>query len=236
MKPDHIERNHALAAEYVVGTLQGKARLRFERWMMDSSKLRRQVWFWERRLQPFNESFAAVPPPKDVWQTVEKRLFPDAVEQPETMWDPVSMWDKVRLWRWTTAMATAALMVMLVWAPTAPEQTAYLGVVQNQQAEPVWLVNTSAREHQLTLKALPAVSNVGLDQDYELWLLPSSGAPVSLAIMPTGGAELRIQLSNDQVRELIESRSLAISLEPKGGSPTGQPTGPVVYQTRLIEL
>lgn len=230
MTPDHIERNHALAAEYVVGTLKGRARLRFERWMMDSSKLRRQVWFWERRLQPLNESFSPVQPPKKVWETVEKRLFPDASKQ------PITMWERVWLWRWTTAMATAALMVMLVWVPAPSKQTAFLGVVQNQQAEPVWLVNTSAREQELTLKALPAVSNVGLDQDYELWLLPSSGAPVSLAIMPTGGAELRIHLSNDQVHALIESRSLAISLEPKGGSPTGQPTGPVVYQTQLVEL
>lgn len=133
-------------------------------------------------------------------------------------------------------MATAALMVMLIWAPAPPEQKGYLGVVQNQEAEPVWLLNTSAQQQELRLKALPAVSKVGLDQDYELWLLPSSGAPVALAIMPTEGAELRIHLSNDQVRGLLESRSLAISLEPKGGSPTGQPTGPVVYQTRLVEF
>lgn len=230
MKPDQIERNHALAAEYVVGTLKGKARLRFERWMMDSSKLRRQVWFWERRLEPLNDYFSPVAPPKKVWRALEKRLFADATEKSSTLWE------RVQLWRWTTAMATAALLVMLVWAPAPPEHNAYLGVVQNQQAEPVWLVNTSARAQELTLKALSAVSNVGVDQDFELWLLPSSGAPVSLAIMPTGGAELRIRLSNDQLRELIESRALAISLEPKGGSPTGQPTGPVVDQTRLIEL
>jgi len=35
---------------------------------------------------------------------------------------------------------------------------------------------------------------------------------------------------------LLQSRSLAISLEPAGGSPTGQPTGPVVYQTRLVQM
>lgn len=230
MRPDKFERNHALAAEYVVGTLQGKARFRFERWMMDSSRLRRQVWYWERCLQPLNESFVPVYPPEKVWHRLEKRLFISAIEQ------PLTVWDKVRLWRWATAMATAALMVMLVYAPFLREQTVYLGVVQNEQAEPVWLLNTSAQERELTLKALPAISTVGLDQDYELWILPSSGAPVALAIMPTEGAELRVRLSNDEVRVLLESRSLAISLEPKGGSPTGQPTGPVVYQTRLIEF
>lgn len=50
------------------------------------------------------------------------------------------------------------------------------------------------------------------------------------------GAELRITLNHEQVKQLLQSRSLAISLEPHGGSPTGQPTGPVVYQTQLVDL
>ena len=76
MKPDNYERNHALAAEYVVGTLQGAARQRFERWMMVSARVRRQVWYWERRLQPFNESLPEEVAPRAVWNSIEQRLFP----------------------------------------------------------------------------------------------------------------------------------------------------------------
>ena len=32
------------------------------------------------------------------------------------------------------------------------------------------------------------------------------------------------------------SAALAVSLEPPGGSPTGKPTGPVLYQGRLLAL
>ena len=113
--------------------------------------------------------------------------------------------------------------------------THYVGVVQSQQAEPLWLVNASA-DQRLSVKAMPPVQPAEGGRDYQLWLLPESGAPISLALLPTGGARLQMNLSDQQVRQLLQSRSLAISLEPAGGSPTGQPTGPVVYQTRLVQM
>ena len=43
MKPDNPERNHALAAEYVLGTLHGAARKRFERSEEHTSELQSHV-------------------------------------------------------------------------------------------------------------------------------------------------------------------------------------------------
>ncbi|MGJ3257770.1 MAG: anti-sigma factor [Alcanivorax sp.] len=229
MKPDNYERNHALAAEYVVGTLQGAARRRFERWMMVSARVRRQVWYWERRLQPFNESLPEEAAPSAVWNSIEQRLFPGTA--------PVAArwWQTLTAWRWSTGIAVLAVFALLLWTPSPPVVTHYVGVVQSQQAEPLWLVNASA-DHRLSVKAMPPVQPADGGRDYQLWLLPESGAPISLALLPTGGAQLQITLSDQQVRQLLQSRSLAISLEPEGGSPTGQPTGPVVYQTRLVQM
>ncbi|MEE3319992.1 MAG: anti-sigma factor [Pseudomonadota bacterium] len=228
MKPEHFERNQALASEYVVGTLQGGARKRFERWMMESPRLRRQVWYWERRLEPFNNSLPKIEPPAQLWDQIEQRLFAESV--------PVADKRGARFWRWSALLAMASLLIMLVWTPL-PEQSrqGLVAVVQSEQAQPLWVMNTSATTHSLTLRALPPVA-VNAEQDYELWLLSDKGVPISLTVLPTEGAELRITLSEDQVRELLKSRSLAISLEPKGGSPTGQPTGPVVYQSQLVEM
>ena len=229
MKPDNYERNHALAAEYVVGTLQGAARRRFERWMMVSARLRRQVWYWERRLQPFNESLPEEAAPKAVWNSIEQRLFPGTA--------PVAVrwWQTLTAWRWSTGIAVLAVFALLLWTPSPPVVTHYVGVVQSQQAEPLWPVNASA-DQRLSVKAMPPVQPAEGGRDYQLWLLPESGAPISLALLPTGGARLQMNLSDQQVRQLLQSRSLAISLEPAGGSPTGQPTGPVVYQTRLVQM
>ena len=229
MKPDNYERNHALAAEYVVGTLQGAARRRFERWMMVSARVRRQVWYWERRLQPFNESLPEEVAPRAVWNSIEQRLFP-ATAPVAARW-----WQTLTAWRWSTGIAVLGVFALLLWTPSPPVVTHYVGVVQSQQAEPLWLVNASA-DQRLSVKAMPPVQPADGGRDYQLWLLPESGAPISLALLPTGGARLQMNLSDQQVRQLLQSRSLAISLEPAGGSPTGQPTGPVVYQTRLVQL
>lgn len=231
MKPDNYERNNALAAEYVVGTLHGRARQRFERWMMESSRLRRQVWYWERRLQPFSERIAEASPPRGTWQAIEQRLFAERAASVSSG----RGWQSLAAWRWTAGIAMLALVSLLVWTPAPTVSTHYVGVVQSAQAEPLWVVNASA-DQRLTVKALPPLQPAAVGRDYELWLLPESGAPVSLAVLPSGGAQLHIRLTEQQVRELLQSRSLAISLEPEGGSPTGQPTGPVVYQTRLIQL
>lgn len=230
MKPENFERNQALASEYVVGTLQGSARKRFERWMMESPRLRRQVWYWERRLEPFNNSLPKTEPPAAIWNQIEQRLF----DEPASSGRVEKM--GLAFWRWTAAVAMVAVLALLIWTPLPPQPKPDLvAVVQSELAQPLWVMNTSASDHSLTLKSLPPVA-VTAQQDYELWLLSESGVPISLTVLPTEGAELRITLTDAQVRELLKSRSLAISLEPKGGSPTGQPTGPVVYQSTLVEM
>jgi len=64
---------------------------------------------------------------------------------------------------------------------------------------------------------------------YELWALPGAGAaPVSLGLMPKSGRGT-LQLNDAQRLALSRSRQIAVSLEPPGGSPTGAPTGPVLF-------
>jgi anti-sigma-K factor RskA len=68
--------------------------------------------------------------------------------------------------------------------------------------------------------------------DYELWALPKGAAPVSLGILPAAGASSRT-LTLMQKQALALSSQVAVSIEPLGGSPTGQPTGTIVYVAPL---
>jgi len=64
--------------------------------------------------------------------------------------------------------------------------------------------------------------SVPTDKDLELWALPQGETrPRSLGVLPPSGRTL--------VAQLAPNTQLLVSLEPKGGSPTGQPTGPVLY-------
>ena len=71
---------------------------------------------------------------------------------------------------------------------------------------------------------------------WELWMLPGENQkPVSLGLITThdnpdlGRARARLAAKLDQ------AHGLAMSVEPAGGSPTGLPSGPVLYAGPLVE-
>ena len=64
-----------LASEYVLGTLRGPARRRFESLLVAHPALRDAVAAWQGRLVPLSDRVAAVTPPARVWAGSEKRLF-----------------------------------------------------------------------------------------------------------------------------------------------------------------
>lgn len=226
----------ALAAQYVLGVLQGPARKRFEREMMRHWRIRQEVWFWERQLQPLAERGPAITPPPQVWSQLTQRLWPSTARTAPPVW---------RHWLWQgwslSATAATALLATVLWwqstlSPTATiPQEQWLAIVQSPQAEPLWVVDADARATQVRLKSIAAPA-VDAQKDFELWLLPRQGAPQSIGILPTGQVEVTLRLSTAQFAALLQNQSLAISIEPKGGSPTGLPTGPVVYQTKLLKI
>lgn len=223
--PERIEK---LAAEYVIGTLTGRARRRFERWMMESWQVRQEVWFWETHLASLLEDIPEVTPSDDAWRRIETRLG----------WRSTSPRPSTFAWMLTlvssTVAATLALVLVLQPTPQSPADHSMVAVVSDQ-AQPLWVMDGVADGRQLRTRAL-AAGTAGPDKDYELWILPSSGAPLSLGVLPADGSRVVIELSQTQRKALLGSKKLAISLEPRGGSPTGQPTGPVLYTTELLSL
>lgn len=233
------ERIELLAAEYVLGSLQGPARRRFEAWMMESRQVREEVWFWEARLSGLADSVPPVPAPERVWTAINDRLWPqtDTWATPE----PVrrSGWNLSWLWPSWSVLATAAVLVMAVLWVQTPEPTGYPGlsgaIVQENVADPLWLVSDDVRDNRLRLRSVAAQA-AEANRDYELWVVPTEGAPRSLGVITAEDRTLQIELSEELRASLDASRTLAISLEPTGGSPTGVPTGPILHVVTLYEI
>ena len=225
------ERIESLAAEYVLGSLKGKARQRFERWMMESVRVRQEVWYWEEKLGQLGDQVPERVLPGSVWRGIVRRLW-----SPGT---PAARKTKSgRLWPAWSLVATAAALVlalMLVQQPSlTPDSRLSGAIVQAGVGDPLWLVRESGREGRLRLRSVAAMS-AAAGKDYELWIVPDNGNPLSLGVIKVGDV-YQVELT-DQAREaLSQSRTLAISLEPGGGSPTGQPTGPILHVTKLYEL
>ena len=214
----------AVAGEYVLGTLSSEERAAVERRLLDHPALASAIDDWHERLTPLAAGLAPVTPRPEVWQRV-RRTLADRGRGVRSSW-----WNRVGVWRGLAAFATAAAAAVVAFVlVSAPPQL--IAVLNDAQGRPVWLLRTAEDERGLLTRLLgdpPPAERVP-----ELWLLPSDRAPVSLGLLePTG--DNRRPLGPDVQRLLQAGAALAVSIEPPGGSPTGQPTGPVVSTGLLV--
>lgn len=231
MNYHHPELQQKLAGEYVLGTLQGGARRRFEQLLAEDRALQQQVQVWERRLTPWLHAVTPETVPQRVWERIQERLghrSPPHDAKPDAA-----------LWRWLgvgSTMLAATLAAILVLRPMealrVPETLTDLAVLSTDKAEPVWIV----RKKGTGLLELSGLSQVTVpsDRDLELWSIPEGGIPMSLGVIRrSSNTQAVLHLSPEARQRLASGAVLAISLEPVGGSPTGSPTGPVIFTGKL---
>ncbi|GGX57807.1 anti-sigma factor [Saccharospirillum salsuginis] len=224
--PERIER---LASEYVLGSLTGGARRRFERWMVDDRRVRQEVRFWEEKLGVLAQVLPEQRPRKQVWNAIEQRLWPEQ-KQRRSSW----------IWPTWSALASLAVVilasVLLVTSEESIDTPPHLAgaVVSEQGDAPLWLINEAQRTERLNVRSV-AASQADAGKDYELWIVPDDADPISLGVVPVGGTH-SVSLTPVTRAALQQSQTLAISLEPEGGSPTGAPTGPILHVVRLYPL
>jgi len=223
MKPDNPELVDRLAAEYVLGTLRGPARRRFERWRANTPHVDQRCRYWEEHLMHVAKGLKPVQPPAYVWPAIRKRLNLSSHRSPR---------------RWTRNLALAASLVLvaglaglLYWRSLPSVRATAISTIAAKSGDEMWQVEVFGTTNRLVVHAakLPARP---AGRDYELWALPKNGNPVSLGVLPTAGTSTRV-LTLIQKAALASSSQLAVSIEPPGGSPTGQPTGDIVFVAPL---
>lgn len=224
-----------LAAAYVLGTLRGPARRRFEALLPAHPALRRAVAAWQGRLLPLSTSVPPVEPPAAVWSGIEAALFgataPASAPAPAPAAPP--WWQRLSLWRGVTALSTAAAVALAVVSVQTPPPQAPVLIVMGASDDAARAMNASfvasvsADGRALVLRPVGAVQ-LAPDRALELWAVPPDGAPRSLGLVRADAATtlIRAQLLRD-------TAAFAVSVEPPGGSPTGAPTGPIVSVGRL---
>ncbi|GGF69858.1 anti-sigma factor [Alteromonas lipolytica] len=215
---------NALAAEYVLGTLRGGARRRYQKLMMESQLITETTWMWEQYLNGLGQQIPPIEPPPRVWQAIEKQLGlvkSDVSDNVTAL--PAPRERQPFIWQTIAGLATAAaIIIAVVLAPVAPPKTApftNIAVVADGEAKPLWLIEISSDTLQIK-----STSNLTArtDKDFELWMVPANGeAPISLGLLPEGG---QLTVSRPDWFKLATIAALAVSLEPNGGSPNGSPT------------
>lgn len=219
----------ALAAQYVAGTLRGPARRRFEALLPGHPALQAAVADWQSRLMPLTAAVIDETPPAHTWARIEQRLWPQPAALP---W-----WRRLAVWRSASGLATVAVVTLgLLLAQPAEVLPPVVVVLQSTGADPALggsvVASFSGDGRSAVARPLLPVA-VQADRTLELWWAPAAGKPTSLGLIKADGATLlrRGGLPGGLKGSRIDH--LAVSVEPPGGSPTGQPTGPVVFYGKL---
>lgn len=220
---DELTGDDALAAEYVLGVLPEDERLAVADRIARDRAFARLIESWEARLAPMAEQFAEASPRAAVKASLDRRLFGETATPQRT-----GFWQSLTVWR-TIAGALAALLLLIaipVLRSTLIPETPQLVALLSAEGSPVSYLAVYEPK-----TASVVLSRVGTAQqgnrDFELWVINKDNAPVSMGVIPPGEA-IKVSLSDALRRQIQAGASLAISDEPKGGSPTGQPTGPVL--------
>lgn len=221
--------DRVLAGEYVLGVLDAPRRAAVRQRIASEEVFAQAVDWWERRLTPLVGEVAAVEPSAGLWPRISNLIAPR----------PRGVMNDVRVWRGISAgaLALAAACVVVVALPDrtpppvvpppvavapAPSQVAVIADPATREARLVATLDPA--QGQLVLTPVALVLPEG--RDPELWIIPEGGKPISLGVIAVA-APTRMAAPAGLKAGGVFTATLAITDEPLGGSPTGDPTGSI---------
>lgn len=240
---DEIEE---IAAEYVLGTLDFAERGKVERRRAVEPELDGAITAWERRLSPLLDVIDEQSPPEGTFEAVTRRLDV-ARERSDAAPDNVAALDAARLkerrradfWRRTaiSAMATAAALAMVIGFPLVmgggggPAET-FVAVFNPQDKEPAFVLSVDFKTREVLVRRIGAEPIE--DGSYQLWIVskPSVPVPRSLGLLADDASSSRARLPEFE-EAVLRRATFGISREPRGGSPTGQPSPGALHGTLI---
>lgn len=221
--------DRTLAGELALGVLAGEARRAAEARVAVDPHFAALVEEWHGRFGDLAAEAAPVAPPRRVWNALERELFDGAPGKG-------GLWNSLGFWRWLAggSGALAAACIALLVVVTLPKgEPPLVAALQAAGAGPVFLAHVDRTSGRLQIHVLEP------DRDTshvpELWVIAGDGVPHSLGVINRAG-ETAITLPAALRTVTAAGATLAVSLEPVGGSPSGKPTGQVIAAGKINKI
>jgi anti-sigma-K factor RskA len=223
--------NNLRYAEYVLGVLDADTRAQVVHEMQTSDEAATAVALWQRRLMPLADEIAEVAPAPYVWARIHDALQLDA---PTRVRPRQGLWNNLPLWHWlgigASALAIALLVVVSLPRPTRAPAVVSAGymaaTIQQDNGSTGWTATMDLQHARMVVVPATPVA-FAPDRAPELWLIPAGGKPISVGMIARD-KPTTLALDPRLLAQLGPTAALAVSVEPVGGSPTGQPTGAVI--------
>jgi anti-sigma-K factor RskA len=222
-----------IAAEYVLGVLAAQERREVARRLEQEPALASEVAFWEERLGGLADTVAPVAPPQTAWSRIEAAIgAPTATPGAASVWQSLAFWRSFGIASATLAAASIAALAYIGLVPSA--RAPLMATLGGSAGQPNFVAAVTATGNGLVV--VPAALLTNDPRAFELWLIPAGETrPRSLGLVQPG-QPIRLNIPPDLAGRLTRDATLAVSLEPPGGSPTGAPTGPVIASGKLTSL
>lgn len=233
MNYSHPQLREHLASEYVLGTLHGQARRRFEALLGQDPGLRAVVAQWEARLHPHSESLTPHTPPAHVWDTIQHRV---QAQRSDTRQPPArarrslprvrrtpTVWRSLGLVVAGIVLGISVMLMLPAQHTGAPER---MVLVTNKQAKPLWLISTRLDARKLTVKTLHS-PGTGPRKACVLWLKWPNGHVESLGELPEHYGQVNITLPRNMPYQ-ADKAEITVSVET-AGKIHSQPHGRIIF-------
>ncbi|WP_254774446.1 anti-sigma factor [Marinobacter sp. AC-23] len=175
------------------------------------------------------DDVAPVQPSPELFAQIERVLDQRATQLNNTA-SVVMLRRRVNQWRWSTAAASAAALVLVAVLTFQPANNpdSFVAVFQHDDQQPAFLLTVDLQNRQLNIRPVTAEAQPG--KSYQLWIKSDELGPNPRSVGVLGD---QMQLDQGALKQydpaLLREATFGISLEPPGGSPTGQPTGPAIH-------
>ena len=252
----------SLAADYVLGVLDDAERGAADLRRMLEPELAAAIADWEARLGPLAETVPSVAPPVGLFSKIEARIAAPALVKLAVVAAPpvaaatavgdsivastavsaqtahnvkvlrrrVSQWRMRALSLGGIAAALALGFGLREWR-RMPASNSYIAVLQKDALGAAFILSIDLDARSFVIRPVSAQPEPG--KSFELWLIDSKLGPKSLGVVGEEPKTSRASLPYDKV--VLSAATYAVTSEPAGGSPSGAPTGPVVFSGQLID-
>jgi anti-sigma-K factor RskA len=199
----------ASVGEFALGVMPYAERLRFAADLKNERSLQLRLAVWEESFAPMTSELADLAVPPMVLTKIEKRLFSAA--------KPVSLFQRLRFWQAATLVGFGALALSVAVPRLAPvDAPSLVAVIQG-------VLSISRKQ-----------GSEAADEDFELWVIAAGSAPVSIGVLKDG--DTTVITVPEALKGVMDGATLAITNEPVGGSPTGQPTGTILGTGTILQI
>jgi anti-sigma-K factor RskA len=223
------------AAEYALGTLDASERATLAARRLRDGELDEAIQAWEARLAPLAEAAPEIEPPRDLFSAIEARIRP-ASPAASTNANVVVLERGIR--RWRAAAIAASLVAALLAVGFVTRETSrtsspheYVAILQKDAGSPAFEVTVNLDKRELSVRPVAAQAPPG--KSYELWLIDAKLGAKSLGVVGDTSRAANLSAYDPAV---VAGATYAVTVEPPGGSPTGQPSGAPVFVGKLIPV